>query len=138
MRVIETILASFVIVFTISFLSTLAVPPSSESYEVTELERLGYNVLYELDSHGTLQELVYSESWANLSAALRVLLPANVYFNLHVYDRNGNLLNEDYPIAYGDQTAFSGAKYAATVTYVVPGNETCYNPRVFKLELVRG
>ena len=138
MRVIETILASFVIVFTISFLSTLAVPPSSESYEVTELERLGYNVLYELDSHGTLQELVYSESWANLSAALRVLLPANVYFNLHVYDRNGNLLNEDYPIAYGDQTAFSEAKNAATVIYVLPGNETCYNPRVFELELVRG
>ncbi len=138
MRVIETILASFVIIFAISFLSTFAIPPPSENYEVTELERLGYNILYELDSQGILEELVYSESWGNLSAVLRVLLPTNVYFNLQVYDRDGNLLNQGYPIAYGDWTIIAENGYTATVTYVLPGNSSYYAPRILKLELVRG
>ena len=138
MRVIETILASFVIVFAISFLSTLAVPPPSGTYEVIDLEKLGYNVLYELDSQGVLEEFVYGESWGNLSAVLRVMLPTNVYFDLAVYDRNNNLLNEGYPISYGDWTSISASKYIATVTYVLPGNSTYYDPRILELKLVKG
>lgn len=138
MRVIETILASFVIMSAISFLSMFAIPPPSESYEVTELERLGYNILYELDGQGILEELVYSESWGNLCDVLRVLLPTNVYFNLHVYDRDGNLLNQGYMIAYGDWTMITGAGYTVSITYVLPGNSSYYAPRILKLELVRG
>lgn len=138
MRVIETVLASFVIIFAISFLSTIVISPPSETYEVTDLEKLGHNVLYELDSQGVLEEFVYSESWGNLTAALRVLLPTSVYFSLDIYDVDGNLLNEGYPIVYGDWTAISDSEYIASISYVLPGNGTCYDPRILELKLVRG
>lgn len=137
-RVIETILASFVIITAISFLITFAVPSPSERYEVTDLERLGYNILYELDNQGLLGRFVYGEKWGNLSAVLKVLLPTNTYFDLRVYDNSGNLLNADYPIAYGDPNAFSESKYVATVTCMLPGNGTRYDPRILELKLVSG
>ena len=138
MRVIETILASFVIVFAMSFLNTIVISPPSEIYEVSDLEKLGYNVLYELDSQGILREFVYNESWESLATALRILLPANVYFSLDVYDVDGTLLNQGYPIAYGDRSVFSESKYIASVSYILPGTGSRYDPRVLELKLVRG
>ena len=136
MRVIEVILASLVIVFALSFANLFAVTPTSPKYEVTELEKLGYNVLYDLDKQGLLPRFVYSEDWSNLKAALRISLPIDVYFNLTVYDLNRTQIN-DTPIFYGDASAFENSKNVASVTYGLVGHDS-YNPRILVLQLVRG
>jgi len=136
MRVVEVILASFVIIFALSFVNIFAVTPTSPKYEVTELEKLGYNVLHDLDKQGLLPHFVYSEDWNNLTAALRVSLPMDVYFNLTVYDLNRTQIN-DAPIFYGDASAFENSKNVASVTYGLVGHDS-YNPRILVLQLVRG
>jgi len=141
MRVVEVILASFVIVFALSFANILTVPPTSPKYEVTELEKMGYNVLYDLDKQGLLANFVYNKQWGKLQAALRVLLPLEVHFNLTVYYLNGTEINET-PIFYGDKETFLTSKNVASVTYGLCGYSTkdkaIYDPRVLVLRLVRG
>jgi len=136
MRVVEVILASFVIIFALSFANIFAVIPTSPKYEVTELEKLGYNVLHDLDKQGLLPLFVYGEDWNNLEAALRVSLPMDVYFNLTIYDLNGAKINDE-PIFYGDALAFENSKNVASVTYGLVGHDS-YNPRILVLRLVRG
>ncbi|MHA1710943.1 MAG: hypothetical protein ACTSUS_02590 [Candidatus Freyarchaeota archaeon] len=151
MRVIEAILASFIVVFAFSFVNTFNVTPSSARYEVGELERVGYNVLRHLDEHGLLGRLVYDEEWQNLTAILTVLLPSDVHFNLTVYrwvdersQRRLEVVNEE-PICYGET---SSSDFVAHVTYVIPSYvnpnsvinpsyKVEYNPRVLILQLAR-
>jgi len=147
MRVIETILASFVIVFALSFVNIFAITPTSPKYEVTELEKMGYNVLHDLDKQGLLARLVYTKEWDNIKAALRVTLPLDVYFNMTVYDLHGTEVN-DAEIFYGDPETFTTSKNIASVTYGLIGyakrNQTTgnyqaiYNPRMLILQLARG
>ena len=56
MRVIEAILASLIIVAALTFVNFFSVNPSREKYEISELDRLGYNVLHGLDMEGILGE----------------------------------------------------------------------------------
>lgn len=150
MRVVESILASFVIVFAITFVSTFSVTPQSSTYEVGDLEKLGYNVLHDLDEQRLLSRFVYSESeWStNLTVALRISLPSDVYFDLKIYDLNGSLLNSDTPIRYGDPEVFDDSTSVASVKYSIPGYSGLdpatgsqvvkYEPRTLILLLVRG
>jgi len=146
MRIIEVILASFIIVFALSFANMFASAPTSSTYEGTELEKLGYNALHDLDDQGLLPRFIYNEEWENLTSALRVLLPLDVYFNATVYDLNGNVLN-NAPMSYGDPAIFASFKNIASVTYGLVGYSTRFNspyyeatyiPRVLTLQLVRG
>ena len=146
MRVIETILASFIIVFALSFVNIFAITPTSPKYEATEMEKLGYNVLHDLDKQGLLTCFVYNEEWNNLEAALRVTLPLDVYFNMTVYDLNGNKVN-DISMSYGDPETFTTSKVVASVTYGLIGYpikisatqyQANYDPRILNLQLVRG
>lgn len=149
MRVIETILASFILIFAIAFLNIFSVNPRSSTYEVGDLEKLGYNVLHDLDEKKLLDRFVYNPSeWAvNLTAALRVSFPPDVYFNLTIYNINATLLNSNTPISYGDAKVFSGSTQAASVTYILVGNakydpvigsRANYDPRILRLVLTRG
>lgn len=146
MRVIETILASFVIIFALSFVNIFAITPTSPKYETTELEKLGYNVLHDLDRQELLAGFVYCEEWDDFRAALRVTLPLDVYFNMTVYDLNGNEVN-NLPIFYGDPETFTTSKVVASVTYGLIGYpikinathyQANYDPRILNLQLVRG
>lgn len=141
MRVVEVILASLVIVFALAFANILAIAPTSPKYEVTELEKMGYNVLYDLDKQGLLAKFVYNKNWSDLQAALRVLLPLEVYFNLTVYYSNGTTVNE-VPIFYGSIETFSTSKNVASVAYGLCGYSTMdkavYDPRTLVLQLARG
>lgn len=146
MRVIETILASFVIIFALSFVNIFAITPTSSKYETTELEKLGYNVLHDLDKQGLLARFVYCEEWDNLRAALRVTLPLDVYFNMTVYYLNGTKV-DNVPISYGDPETFATSKVVASVTYGLIGYpikinatqyQANYDPRILNLQLVRG
>jgi len=139
MRVIETIIASFIIVAALSFVSFFAQSPTSPGYEMTDLEKTGYSALHDLDQQGLLAPLVYSESWIDLRTVLKITMPNDVYFNMTVYDLNGEKLisGSDPQIFYGDSTTFTDAKNIATITYCLVG-ETEYNPEILILQLTRG
>ncbi len=146
MRIVEIILASFVIIFALSFANILAITPTSPKYEATELQKLGYNVLHDLDDQELLARFVYNREWDNLKAALSVLLPLDVYFNLTVYDLNVTKLN-DVGIFYGNLQALTTSKNIASVAYGLVGYSTrvnatyyqsSYDPRILVMQLTRG
>lgn len=136
-RVVEAILASVIVVFAVAFIDLFAVTPVSPKYESSELEKIGYNVLHDLDEERLLARFVNNAEWMNLTAALAASLPTDVYFNLTVYDVSGKVVN-DQTISYGASRVFTGSAYVASVTYVVPGYQLVYRPRVLVLQLVRG
>jgi len=144
-RVIETILASFIIMFALSFANILAITPTSPKYDVTELQKLGYNVLQDLDEKELLPRFVYNREWGNLRAALRVTLSSDVYFNLTVYDLHGSQIN-DALLFYGNPQTFADSTNIASVTYGLVGYparvnatyQAVYQPRILILQLIRG
>jgi len=143
MRAIEVFLASFIIVIAISFASFMASVPVTQKYESTELVKIGYNALHDLDEMGLLARYIYNEEWTNLTMALRVILPNNVHFNLKVYYLNGSRVSHP-PILYGNQEIFENSNYVSSVTYAVVGYPTkinatyylvVYDPRIIVLQL---
>jgi len=143
MRVVETILASFIIVGALSFVNFLAVSPKSPGYEMTDLEKMGYSALIDLDQQGVLIPMVYDQRWSDLRTILKITMPNDVYFNLTIYTLSGLNLgstldsSSDSQILYGDEDTFSDAKNIASITYCLAG-ETDYDPRVLILQLSRG
>ncbi len=137
MRVIEAIMASIIVISAVAFLYVFAVVPSSQTYEAGELEKIGHNILHDIDEQGLLTRFVYNGEWANLTAALIVSVPNDVYFNLTICDTNGNSIGHPL-IQYGNSQAFSSSKAVASVTYIVSGFQGSYDPRILVLQLVRG
>ena len=144
MRLIEVILASFIIITALGFTNLLSITPTSPKYEATELEKLGYNVLHDLDKQGLLPRFIYNAEWTNVTSALRVTLPMDVYFNMTVYDSNNDNVAEG--LYYGDSSTFSDANTVASITYCLSGYsiqtgpgqfEAVYDPRILILQLVR-
>ncbi len=141
MRVIETILASFIIFSALTFVNIFAVLPSSPKYETSDLEKMGHNVLHDLDEQGLLSRFVYNETeWEELTLALTIFLPPDVYFDLTIYDVQANMtiINQDFPIRYGAPEVFTASNSTASVSYIIPGQQAEYNPRIIVLQLVRG
>ena len=141
MRVIEVVIALFIIVMALGFTNILSISPSSSKYEATELEKIGYNVLHDLDKQNLLPRFVYSNDAENLTAALRITLPIDVYFNLRIYDVNFNLQNNTLLVRYGDESTFLLAKDVVSITYGLVGSTSYnseYSPRVLVLQLTRG
>ena len=143
MRVIETIIASFIIVAALAFVSTFAVSPTSLGYEMTDLEKTGYSVLHDLDQQGLLTPLVYGGKWNDLRTILKLTLPNDLYFNLTIYDINGDKLegSPDVLIIQGDSEIFSEAKNIVSLTYCLVdarASEMTYSPRILTLQLTRG
>ncbi|MDH5437299.1 MAG: hypothetical protein OEX76_00170 [Candidatus Bathyarchaeota archaeon] len=137
MRVVEALLASLVILVAITFINVFAVAPSSSMYEASESEKVGYNVLHDLDEQGLLCRFVYNKEWENLTAALMTSLPPDVYFDLTVYYLNDTVVNEGVPIRYGNPNIFETSGSVASVSYIVPGYQTNYDPKILVLQLVR-
>ena len=140
MRVIETILASFIIFSALTFVNIFAVLPSSPKYETSDLEKMGHNVLHDLDEQGLLSRFVYNETeWGELTLALTIFLPTDVYFDLTIYDvQDTTPINHDVPIRYGSPEVFTASNSTASVSYIIPGQQAEYNPRILVLQLVRG
>jgi hypothetical protein len=146
MRVIETILASFILFSALTFVNIFAVLPSSPKYETSDLEKTGHNVLHDLDEKGLLSRFVYNKTeWAELTLALMIHLPPDVYFDLTIYDVQGTIKNPGFPIRYGSSEVFTASNSTASVSYIIPGQSyiipeqrAVYNPRVLVLQLVRG
>ena len=136
MRLVEALLASFIILFAITFLNVFAVTPRSSTYETSDLEKMGNNVLHDLDEKRLLGRFVYNENWGTLTLALMVSLPPEIYFDLTVYYLNWTVANNE-TIRYGNIEVFENSSYIASVTYIVPGYQTDYDPRTLVLQLVR-
>jgi hypothetical protein len=136
MRLVEAILACFIIILAITFLNVFAATPFSPKYETSDLEKMGNNVLHDFDEKGLLERFIYNKDWETLTIALMVSLPPEVYFDLTVYDVDWNRVN-DAAIRYGDLELFETSSYVASVTYIVPGYQADYDPRVLLLQLVR-
>lgn len=137
MRLVEAALASFIIMFAVTVLIVFAATPFSPKYETSDIEKMGNNVLHDMDEKRLLCQFIYTEQWETLKIALMVSLPPEIYFDLTVYDLDFNRVN-DTPIRYGDLEVFETSSYVASVTYVVPGYQAEYNPRVLVLQMVRG
>lgn len=146
MRVIETILAASLIIVALSSFSFFNLTPLTHKYEVTDLEKMGYSVLHDLDQHGLLARFVYCQQWTEIRAALKITLPVNVYFNVIIYDRGWNRL-DDGLITYGETQTFTNARNLVSISYVLVGYplknaagnyEAKYDPRVVVLQLVQG
>lgn len=137
MRVVEAIMATLIVIAAVTFLYFFAATPSSQANDTSELEKIGHNVLHDIDEQQLLARYVYNSEWTNMTAALVVSLPTNVYFNLSIYDINHHSIGHPL-IQYGDQQIFSSSAAVASVTYIVPGYQTSYNPRILVLKLVNG
>jgi len=146
MRIIETIMAAFIIFAALSFMGIFAASPTSSAYEVTDLERMGYSALHDLDQQGLLASLVYEGRWSDLRTVLKITLPVDVYFNLRIYNQNWDKLNGDQ-IIYGESATFSDVKNIASVSYSLVGVskigaggaiEAYYDPRILVLQITRG
>jgi len=147
MRVIETILASFIIVAALSFVGIFAVSPTSPSYEITDLEKMAYSSLHDLDQQGLLAPAVYSHSWSDLRTILRLTIPNDVYFNLTICNVNGSPIYSGSQIIYGDLNTFLEARNVVSISYSLVGipefnaNEVInadYDPLILVLEVTRG
>jgi len=137
MRVVESIMASLIVISAVTFLYSFAATPSSQAQDTSELEKIGHNLLHDIDEQGLLARYVYNSEWANITAALVVSLPTNVYFNLSIYDVNHRSIGHPL-IQYGDQQIFNSSPAVASVTYIVTGYGMSYNPRILVLKLVNG
>ena len=140
MRIIETILAATIIASALFFVNFFSANPRASSYEVGDLEKMGYSVLLDLDQHGILTPMIYQPKWTDLRTALKLTLPVDVYFNLTVYELHGTSLFkvDDDTIRYGDLTTFSNAKNIASVSYSLVGTSDVYTPRLLVLQITRG
>jgi hypothetical protein len=97
---------------------------------------MGNNVLHDLDEKNLLARFVYTEDWGTLTMALMVSLPPEIYFDLTVYYLNWTVANNE-TIRYGTSDVFENSSYIASVTYIVPGYQTDYDPRILVLQMVR-
>ena len=141
MRVIETILASFIFFSALTFANMLAVLPSSPKYETSDLEKIGHNALHDLDEQGLLSRFVYNETeWGELTLALMLVFQPDVYFDLIIYEAHiqDPPINQDFPIRYGALEVFAASNSTASVSYIIPGQQAEYNPRILILQLVKG
>jgi hypothetical protein len=135
MRVVETLLASFIFISALTFVNTFFVLPSSPKYEVTDLEKMGHNALHDLDDQRILSDFVYNEKWDDLQLALMTFLSPDIYFNLTIYDLDHNIINGETRITYGTEDTFE--TWTTSIMYTLSGYQSQYDPRILLLELVR-
>jgi hypothetical protein len=82
-RIIEAFLATLIIFSTLFISSNLSVNQHINKSE--DLASIGLQALAKLDSDGSLGKYIDSGNWTALRAALNIVLPAGICFNLTVY-----------------------------------------------------
>lgn len=95
-RVIEAFFASVLLLSCLTLIP--AQTPTKNS--AGDIAWKAENVLLTLDSDGHLTSLVDNHDWAALGKCVESALPLTTWFNLTVYDKDMNVLN-DFPISNG-------------------------------------
>ncbi len=125
-RVIEAFFASMLILSCLALIPAQASPKSS----AVNLAWKAQNVLLTLDSGGQLASLVDAHDWVKLSKCLESSLPLTTWFNLTVYDKNLNVIN-DFPISNGGLVSYR----ITSVDYVCVSQNSIYSVYVLQLQL---
>ena len=92
-KIIEAFLAVS-IMFSVLVL-TAPLYPTSDFKREEKLERLGTQVLIELDKNGTFGQLIEERNWTAVKQSVEILLPLGVFFNLTVYDEQMQKVNAE-------------------------------------------
>jgi hypothetical protein len=95
-RVIEAFFASVLLLSCLTLIPAQTSPKSS----IDTLAWKAENVLLTLDGAGDLTSLVDNHDWATLGRCVESAFPLTTWFNLTVYDKDMNVLN-DFPISNG-------------------------------------
>jgi hypothetical protein len=97
-----------------------------------------------LDDRGILVRFVYGTEtdWEDLMLTLMLFFPPDLYFDLGIYtvleDGTVSIMNQDYPIRFGAPEVFQESNSTVSVSYILPGHQAEYDPRILILQLVRG
>jgi hypothetical protein len=95
-RVIEAFFASVLLLSCLTLIPAQTPTKNSSGDIAWKAE----NVLLTLDNDGHLASLVDNHDWQALGNCLGSALPLTTWFNLTIYDKNMNALN-DFPISNG-------------------------------------
>lgn len=125
-RVIEAFFASMLI------LSCLSLIPAQQSTQnpPVNLSSKAENVLLSLDGDGHLGRLIDDHDWAAVRGCVESALPLTMWFNLTVYDKDLNTLNE-FPICNGGAVS----NQISSVTYVCASQNSSFAVYVLQLQL---
>jgi hypothetical protein len=118
-------------------LSCLSLIPAQTNFQVASagsdnLESMAVNVLLSLNSDGQLAKLVDARDWTTLNSCLEAALPLMVWFNLTVYDADGDPLNT-YPICNGGAVS----NKITAVEYVCVSPSSTFAVYVLQLQLAK-
>lgn len=125
-RVIEAFFASMLILSCLALIPVQAPPKSS----ALNLAWKAQNVLLTLDSDGHLANLIDNHDWTKLGKCIESSLPLTTWFNLTVYDKNLNILN-DFSISNGG----SVSDRIISVDYVCVSQNSTFEVYVLQLQL---
>jgi len=126
-RIAEAFLSALIIFSALAICSALS-PPSNADNQQT-LASQGMRALIQLDSDGTLGNMITQGNWTALSAALQLLLPLGVSYNLTVYDENMQQINST-PITNGNLVG-----NVAAVQYLCASQSLQYHSYTLRLQL---
>ncbi len=125
-RVIEAFFASMLILSCLALIPAQATPKSSTVNLVWKAQ----NILLTLDTDGQLASLVDNHDWAKLSQCVESALPLTTWFNLTIYDKNQNILN-NFPISNGG----SVSDRISSVDYICVSQNSVFVYYVLRLQL---
>jgi len=125
-RVIEAFFASMLILSCLALVPTQTSPKSS----ALNLAWKAQNVLLTLDSDGHIANLVDNRDWTKIGKCIESSLPLTTWFNLTVYDKNLNILN-DFSISNGG----SVSDRIISVDYVCVSQNSTFEVYVLQLQL---
>ena len=125
-RVIEAFFASMLIMSCLALIPAQATPKSS----AVNLDWKAQNVLLTLDSSGQLSSLVDNHDWAKLKQCIESALPLTTWFNLTVYDKNQNILN-DFSISNGG----SISNRISSFDYICVSQKSTFSIYILQLQL---
>jgi hypothetical protein len=126
-RVAEAFLSAFIIFSALAICSAFS-PPSNDGNQQA-LAAQGMRALIQLDSDGTLGNMIAQGNWTALSDALQLLLPLGVSYNLTVYDENMQQINST-PITNGNLVG-----NVAAVEYLCASQSLQYHSYTLRLQL---
>jgi hypothetical protein len=126
-RVAEAFLSAFIIFSALAICSALSPPSNSDNQQT--LAAQGMRALIQLDSYGTLGNMIVQGNWTALSNALQLLLPLGISYNLTVYDKSMHQINST-PITNGNLVG-----NVAAVEYLCASQSLLYHSYTLRLQL---
>ncbi len=127
-RIIEAFFAVLIVFSAFAVSANLTITRNSVNH--ADLESIGLGSLIKLDQEGVLSYYLDQRNFSTLREALNLVLPTGVLFNLTVYDRNLQLLNEQ-AITNG---GFSSGE-VVSVEYLCASQGAVYRCYIIHLQL---